>query len=154
MLSRDFVGGLVAVVAGGIYLFFSLQLRTSALADTIGPAGLPKVLGVLMISLGVILCIQSLFTYFKSGKPEISEWQGQGRRIARAFGLLSLGIGYLLLVKSLGYAISIGILLALVALYQGATANWRVVVISTGGAATLWAIFVLLLDVPMPSGIF
>jgi putative tricarboxylic transport membrane protein len=154
MLSRDFMGGLVAVLAGGLYLSLSLKLRSSALADSIGPAGLPNTLGILMIILGLVLCAQALWQYFKSGRPKTSEWQGQGRRILRAFGLLCLGMGYLVLVKILGYAMSIAILLALVALYQGATASWRVLAIAAGGAATLWAVFVLLLGVSMPSGIF
>ena len=154
MLSRDFVGGLSALLVGSLYLILSLNLRTSALADSIGPAGLPKTLGILMILLGLMLCTQAVYHYFKSGKPEKSEWQGQGRRILRAAGLLCLGIAYLVAVKILGYAVSIAILLALVAMYQGAPANWRVAAIAVGGAAILWAVFVLLLGVAMPSGIF
>ncbi|MBT5032717.1 MAG: tripartite tricarboxylate transporter TctB family protein [Proteobacteria bacterium] len=154
MFSRDFVGGLAAVVTGSLYFFLSLNLRSSALADSVGPAGLPKILGGLMISLGLILCAQALYRSIKSNRLETNEWHGQGRRILRAFGLLCLGVGYLLLVKTLGYALSIAILLALVAVYQGASANWHLAAIASVGAGTLWAIFVLLLDVPMPSGIF
>jgi uncharacterized membrane protein len=111
-------------------------------------------LGILMVGLGLVLCVQSLFHYFRSPHARKPEWQGQGRVILRASGLLGLGIGYLIIVKFLGYLLSIMVLLFTVALYQGARLSWRVAAISACGAVLLWAVFVLLLDVPMPSGIF
>ena len=153
MLSKDFVGGLIAILLGSLYLFIAFQQRVSALADTVGPAGMPKVLGILMLSLGVILCVQSVVHSLKTNAPALAEWQGEGKRFVRAFGLLCLAIVYLVLVSILGYALAIAVLLTLVALYLGAQFSWQLAAIAIGGAAILWAIFVLLLDVPMPSGI-
>lgn len=154
MLSRDFIGGIAAIVLGGLYLFFAFDQRVSALADSIGPAGMPKVLGILMVTLGVILCIQAICHSIKTVSTGLGEWQGQGKQILRAFGLVCLGVVYLGMITILGYAVSIALLLALVAIYLGAPINWHVAGIAIGGAGILWAIFVLLLDVPMPSGIF
>ena len=154
MFSRDFVGGIAAVFIGSLYLLFTLNLRTSSLSDSVGPAGFPKVLGILMVLLGFILCLQSIYHYFRSDKAKKFEWKGQGKVILRAFGLLCLGVGYLLLVKTLGYAISIALLLFLVTMYQGAPVSWRVAAIAGSGAVVLWAVFVLLLGVSMPSGVF
>ena len=153
MLTRDLVGGISAVIIGSIYLYHSTGLGSSALADSVGPAGIPLMLGLMMISLGVILCLRTIYHLLKTGKEVKSEWQGQGIRIIRAAGLLLIGIAYLLVVQSLGYLLSIALLILLVALYQRATVSWRVFVISAGGAILLWAFFVLLLGVSMPSGI-
>jgi putative tricarboxylic transport membrane protein len=154
MLSRDFIGGIAAILLGGLYLFFAFEQRVSALADSVGPAGMPKVLGFLMVALGLILCIQAAFNSIKTRATGLSEWQGQGTQILRAFGLVGLGLVYLSLITILGYAFSIALLLAVVAIYLGAPINWRIAGIAIGGAGVLWAIFVLLLDVPMPSGFF
>jgi putative tricarboxylic transport membrane protein len=160
IFTKDFTGGLAAICFASFYLYRAFQQRVSALADTIGPAGMPKVLGFLMLALGIILCLQALYRTFNTAsqtntaETNASEWQGEGKKILSAFGLLGLAIVYLLIVSFLGYALSIAILLAAVALYLGATLSWKLGVIALGGAGLLWAIFVILLGVPMPSGIF
>jgi len=153
MLSRDFVGGMVAIALGSLYLFFSFRQRVSALADTIGPAGMPKVLGILMVSLGIILCVQAIYQSRKSVVPASAEWDGEARKIFRAFGLVVVAVIYLFMLAFLGYVLSIALLLASLAFYLGAAFSWRMIIIAAAGAAMLWAIFVILLDVPMPVGI-
>lgn len=154
MLSKDFVGGLVAIALGSLYLVFSFRQRVSALADTIGPAGIPKVLGILMVSLGIILCAQATYRTSRSVVPASSEWKGEARKIFRAFGLLIIGVIYLFMLAFLGYVLSIALLLAAVAFYLGAAFNWRMMLIAAAGAVVLWTIFVILLGVPMPAGLF
>ncbi|MDG2088349.1 MAG: tripartite tricarboxylate transporter TctB family protein [Arenicellaceae bacterium] len=153
MFSRDLVGGLVTIVLGSLYLVFSFRQRVSALADSIGPAGMPKVLGFLMVALGIVLCIQAIYQYRKSALSSPTEWDGIGGQILRAFGLVCIAILYIYLIAILGYVPSIALLLAAVAIYLGATISWRLAVIALCGSLALWAIFVLLLDVPMPAGI-
>lgn len=152
MLSRDFAGGLAAIVLGSLYLYFAFQQRVSALADTIGPAGMPKVLGILMIALGLVLCLQALYQTYRLKVADSRQWQGQGRKLLRAAGLLCLAIAYLLVVSYLGYALSIAILLCIVALYLGAKPGWQLGLVALGGATMLWAIFVIVLGVQMPAG--
>jgi len=154
MFSRDFAGGIAAIITGSVYLYYTLQIRSSPLADTIGPTGIPKVLGVLMVLLGVLLSLQAMYTALKSSEPVPSEWTGQYRLVLRAAGLLVLGIMYLLIVKTLGYPISIAILLLLTTLYMGARFNWRVPAIAACGGLALWLLFDRLLGIAMPSGTF
>ena len=45
MLTRDFVGGVASIAIGAVYLYFAYQLRTSALDDSMGPGGLPRIYG-------------------------------------------------------------------------------------------------------------
>ena len=60
MLTRDFVGGVASIAIGAVYLFFAYQLRTSALDDSMGPGGLPRVYGWMLVGLGVILTAQAI----------------------------------------------------------------------------------------------
>lgn len=154
MFTRDLAGGLAAIVTGGVYLWFTFQIRSSSLADTVGPAGIPKVLGMLMIVLGFILCLQSSIRYLKLKQASAPEWSGQQTRLLRAGGLLLLGIAYLLIVNTLGYALSVAILIMLTSLYLGARFSWRVPTIAAAGGLTLWLIFAKVLGIAMPAGIF
>ena len=120
MLTRDFAGGVAALAIGGVYLAYAHQIRTSALDDSLGPGGMPKAYGWIMIALGAILCAQAALARIKTAaSPE--EWKGQGRRVLWAAGLLAFGVAYLLVVEALGYLVSIALLLVGVALYQGAS---------------------------------
>ena len=58
MLTRDMVGAIAAILIGAVYLYFAHQLRVSALDDTLGPSGMPRILGWLMIALGAVLMVQ------------------------------------------------------------------------------------------------
>jgi cell division protein FtsW (lipid II flippase) len=76
------------------------------------------------------------------------------RSVLRMLGMLMIGIAYLAVVSTLGYALSIGLLLAGVMVYQGLAPSWRVALVATAGTLVLWVIFVLLLDIPLPAGIW
>ncbi len=157
MLSRDFVGGLVAIALGSLYLVFSFRQRVSALADTIGPAGMPKVLGILMVALGIILCATGCLSIPVSLlRRHQSEWEGEARKIfAGIRAAWHCSVIYLFLLACLGYVFSIALLLAAVAFYLGAACQLaNDAVIAAAGAVVLWAIFVVLLGVPMPAGTF
>ncbi len=63
------------------------------------------------------------------------------------------GAAYVLLVPYVGYLIGVALLIASVALYEGAPRRWTVPVAAIGGAIFYWAVFVKLLGVPQPAGI-
>ena len=157
MLTRDFVGGVASIAIGAVYLFFAYQLRTSALDASMGPGGLPRVYGWLLVGLGAVLTIQALFArrLATAGQApeEKGEWDRQGRKIAFAAGLLAIGIGYIFLVETLGYLISVAVLLLVTALYLGAGNKGRVLAVAVLGAIFLWVMFVIVLGVRMPSGL-
>jgi putative tricarboxylic transport membrane protein len=159
MLTRDFVGGVASIAIGAVYLFFAYQLRTSALDDSMGPGGLPRVYGWMLVGLGVILTAQAIVSRrmaVADGEKldgEKGEWDGQGRKLLFAAGLLAIGIGYIFLVETLGYLISVAVLLLVTALYLGAGNKGRVLAVAVLGAVFLWVMFVIVLGVRMPSGL-
>jgi putative tricarboxylic transport membrane protein len=159
MFTRDFVGGVATIAIGAVYLYFSYQLRTSALDDSMGPGGLPRIYGWLLVALGSILIIQAALAsrttavVTASGEEAKGEWEGQGRKVVYAFGLLAIGIAYLFILETFGYLISIALLITTTALYLGAGFSGRLIAIGIGGAVFLYAMFVAILGVRMPAGI-
>ena len=151
VLSRDFVGGLAAIAIGTFYLIFAYDLRTSALDDIVGPGGMPRAYGWVLVGLGAALGLTSMISRWRADMTE--EWSDQGRRVAWAAGLLGIGIVYLLIVKSLGYLLSMCLLIAATMIYHGEKPSAKVIGVSIFGAALLWALFVFVLGVSMPPGL-
>ncbi len=155
MITRNLAGGLLSLLLGGVYLYFAYGILKSALADTMGAGGVPRVYGWLMVGLSILLICQAVWANLRNS-AKISwteEWQGQGMKTVKAAGLLCFGIAYLLIVDTLGYLLSIALLLFGVASYRGAPFGLRVIVTSIGGAIFIWIIFVLVLGVHMPTGL-
>lgn len=150
-MTRTFLGGIATIIVGLAYFYLALQIRETSLADSVGPAGVPKGFAVLMIGLGVVLTVQGLVV--RSTENTIaSGWNEDRRRMLRAAGLLSIGILYLLIVPLAGYLLTISLLIMAVAAYQGAPVSLKLVGIGLGGALVLWTTFVWLLRIPMPAG--
>ncbi len=162
MSSRDFVGGIAAIVIGFGYLIMTLDIRASALDDTVGPAGLPRALAMLMIALGVVLCLKAMVAgrmWRKIGPVSDEGATAEAGRVGiggilKAGGLLVIAVGYLVAVRPLGYLPSVFALIVAASLYGGVTLNWRVFAIAAGGAVFYWLLFVLALGIPLPAGDF
>lgn len=171
--SRDLIGGAAASVIGSAYLLLASQVRSSALDDTLGPGGMPKAYGWAMLVLGVSLFASALWrqrhpsgiTNAHQRNRQSSETNAEQQRsnvdapsvshqITRASGMLLLGIIYVLLIDTLGYFISIALLIIGVALYMGERQSFRVLLVGLLGALGMWTMFVQLLGVAMPAGIF
>ena len=168
-MGRDLVAGAAAIVIGGGYLLMAVQIRASALADSVGPGGFPKVLAVFMIGLGLVLCVQALLagrrdranapaaTAFPptaaDPDPEPESERGGIDGLLRAAGMLAIGIVYLLIVRTVGYVPAIAALIVAATLYGGARLSWRVFAIGVAGALLYWLVFVWLLGIPLPGGV-
>jgi hypothetical protein len=157
-LSRDLVGGAAAFLLGGGYLALAMQLSPSARDDSVGAAGLPKILGSAMLVLSVLLLVRAGLAQARAGRaaaPAAADKVGAApiaRQLLRAAGLVAFGIGYLVIVSHSGYLPAIMLLIVAVAAFQGAPLNWRLVAIAVAGALVLWLFFGLLLGIPMPGG--
>lgn len=169
---RDLIGGVAASVIGACYLLLASQVRSSALDDALGPGGMPKAYGWAILTLGMVLIAMALLRQWQRvnvdntdvAKPfnpaanaktplADSDAPSISRQILRAGGLLICGIGYVLLVETLGYPASIALLIVVVALYMGERASFRVLLIGVVGALAMWIMFVQLLGVAMPAGL-
>lgn len=66
--------------------------------------------------------------------------------------MLAIGVVYLAVLSTLGFVLSTVLLLLAVAIYSGRPLSLQLLLIAAAGAAILYLLFVILLDVPLPPG--
>jgi len=138
-------------VAGGYYALAS-RIGRSALADEVGPAGLPVVYAATLAVLALALAAKTLLRPALLSAEDATSRQPELRRtLGRAAGVFAIGVGYLLLVPMAGYFLTLALVIGGTALYFGARPSPRLAGIAIAGAATFWVVFVRLLGIPMPA---
>jgi hypothetical protein len=75
-------------------------------------------------------------------------------RALRAFGVIAIGAVYIVLVPWLGYIVSLAALIGVTTYYQGGGANRRVAIVSISGALLFWLLFVVILGIQHPAGLW
>lgn len=152
----------VLFVAGIAFWFAANALPRSPLAGQVGSDGLPKLLGITLAVLAAGLALQTYIELRKqrrsgaaaetaaTGEEDEKDWSGH----LRAFGLLAIGAAYILVLPFLGYAVSAALVFAAVATYTGLKPSFKTVVFALGGAVVYYIIFVRILQIPLPAGIW
>jgi hypothetical protein len=152
-MNKDLLSGIVLIGVAAAYYLASTTIAVSSLEDDFGPHGLPNILAFALGFIGLLLAARGFWAARKVQVPAAVVETKEKNRPLRAFGLLAIGFGYILLIGYLGYAITIALLLVTVAWYEGAKLTWRLGVVAVGGAVFFWLIFVQLLDVAQPTGL-
>ena len=155
-MNRDLAFGTAGAAIAGGYYWLATAIPASALADAVGPQGLPKTYAVVLVTLSSILVARSLRTANpRSRIPDPGpRTPGPGSPIPRVMGTLLIGVVYLLLVPWLGYVVTLAGLLLAATWYQGGVFNRTIVVVAISGAIVFWLLFVQLLGIPHPAGIW
>ena len=149
-MNRDFVFGSAALALAAIYYVLAAAIPESALADTVGPQGLPKIYALLLGGLSILLIARSI-----RDRNRGSRTSGPGGSpIFRIATILAIGIAYIIVVPWLGYALSLAGLIVATARFQGGIGTRHVVVVALAGAVLFWLLFVRLLGIPHPPGIW
>ncbi|TQM38324.1 tripartite tricarboxylate transporter TctB family protein [Pseudonocardia cypriaca] len=147
---HDLVSGLLAAVLGAAVV---LHVRTfPELPDgQPGPALFPSIVGGLLVLFGLVLVVRAVLA---RGEPAADPDAGiTGRGRLRALAVLGLVVGYVLLAETLGFLLTMGVLLFLLMWLLGA----RPLVAVLAAAATtgfILLVFEELLLVPLPQGLF
>ena len=164
-MSRDLAFGGACLALAAVYYVMAAAIPESALTDAVGPQGLPKTYALVLAALSLVLIVRS------SAKSAKSRDQGSGigdqklpsprsaisaprSPLFRIAGMLLIGVLYLALVPWLGYVLSLTGLLAATTYYQGGGMNARVVLVSLSGAIFFWVLFVAVLGISHPPGIW
>lgn len=150
-LNAELMFGVVALAAAAAYYAAARVIPASLLDDVVGSGGLPKVYGLTLAALALAQIARALVGRRRGAARSAG---GPLPSHRKTIGTLALGLGYGALLPWLGYAGSIALLIAATAAYQGAGFNRRVAIVAVGGAAFLWALFVWLLGIPQPAGIW
>ncbi len=153
-MNKDLVSGIGLICIAMAYYLASRTIAASSLEDDFGPHGLPNILAVALGLTGLLLAGRALWTT-KAAKPLMTATTtNEHGKPLRALGLLVIGFAYVGLVGTLGYPITIALLIASVAWYEGLRPSWRLAAVAVAGSALFWLIFVRLLDVTQPPGVF
>ena len=160
-MPRDVIFGTLALGAAGTYYAAAAAIPRSALADAVGPGGLPKAYAIVLAALAVALIVRSVIA---SKTPVVTRSQGFRPVLSRAVWMLAIGIAYLILVAGTGYIVALaGLILASVyaqrasrrAARDGAPFTLRfrdAALVAVSGAVVFWIVFVRLLGIPQPAG--
>jgi putative tricarboxylic transport membrane protein len=113
-------------------------------------------LGVLLLILSAVLVLQTILARRSKAEavaaenelPSVSSYH----KHARALGLLLIGVGYIVLVETVGYIVGIAYLLAAVTLFAGGASRRTVFLFAVLGAVFFWVLFVQILGIHQPQG--
>jgi putative tricarboxylic transport membrane protein len=160
--SGDVVLGIAMLAIAATYYVLGTAIPDSALDDAVGPRGLPRIYAIVLAMLAVVTIVRGALARRRAFpqarlKPDMTERDANAGPRTRAVswrfvGTTLIGVVYLAVVPWLGYLVSIALLIAATAWYQGGTLTGRVLLVASSGALLLWLLFVALLGIPQPSG--
>ena len=146
-MNKDLAFGILTLALSAGYYRMAARIPDSQLADAIGPQGLPRTYGILLAALSLILIARSLGRRVQP-KPD------RGSTIGRVAGMLAIGVAYIVVVPWLGYLLSLAGLIFATTYYQGGSINRQVAIVAFSGAVFCWVLFVLLMRIPQPPGLW
>jgi hypothetical protein len=153
---RDAWLGLGVMVTAGAYLWLARSIEPSLLDDVVGPRGVPTLLGVAALACGAMLATRTLQrrrTVASATATGATDSRPRDRTLAPIVTLL-VGVGYAVVLPLAGYGLSIFALLATMSAYHGGSVRREGLVVAVAGAAVFWGLFVWLLRIPQPGGLW
>lgn len=157
-MKRDLMCGVLMLALAIAYYSVAAAIPHSTLADTVGPDGLPVSYAIVLGILSVLLIVNTLLGKGGGIHVVLAASKNTNRSdfyaVGRAVGMLCMGIGYVALLPWLGYVVSIALLiLAIVCYLEGRLNRWAIPIAASGGIV-FWVIFVEILQVPQPAGLW
>jgi putative tricarboxylic transport membrane protein len=149
-MRRDLICSLVLLVVAVGYYIAASRIGRTALADAVGPTGLPRVYAGALAGLAVAIGLTAWLRHRVRAKTEPAG-PTAAHQLARAAGAVAIGVVYLAIVAAIGYPFAIALMLAAMAVYQGERLSLRLVLVAAAGAAALFVLFDLVLGVTMPA---
>jgi hypothetical protein len=173
-VNGDLAFGGIGLALAVAYYLMAAAIPESQLSDTVGPQGLPKIYAV---ALGVLSLIQIARSLRASDIPRIN------LHLPRVAGMLAIGVIYIVLVPYAGYMLALTALIAATIYYQSShkaegrsqkaegrsqkaegrsqkaegrsqKAQLKPFVVAVAGALLFWLLFVQVLGIPYPAGIW
>lgn len=159
-LRRDLIGAGIALVLAGAYWIGATHIHKSTLIGKgVGADALPKGLAIALAILAVILIIQNVAQrrqgpLAKDAPATREELAEAKHKHLRAAGMFAIGLGFLIFVEWIGYIPAIFAMICVTAVYNGRPMSWRIAGFAAMLTAIFFALFDLVLKIPMPAGIW
>jgi len=154
--NRDLLFGIATLVVAAVYYGLAVAIPQSDLADPVGPQGLPRVYALLLAALSLILIARSLRGSAPNAdapNPE-SRIPNPGSGIPSVIGMLLIGVAYIIVLPWFGYLLSVAALITATIYFQGGSINGRSILVAVSGAAIFWLLFIWLLRIQYPAGLW
>jgi hypothetical protein len=155
-VTRDTAVGLSLLLLAGFYWFGADQIRVSRLEGIVGAQVVPKGLAVSLAMLSVLLIAQDLWRTRRGAAAAGGEDREAGGAAAHlsAAGMLLIGVGYLVVVNTIGYVPAVALLVLATARFMGRPWSVELILLAVGGALLFHLLFARLLGIPLPPGIW
>ncbi len=153
-MNKDFYLGVIGLAFAGAYYAMAEAIPRSMLADNVGAHGLPRVYAAVFAVLSLILVMRAVLLRLRAGAGADGEGEITRIHLTRAAGMLGIGIFYIVALPWIGYIPALAVLTAATVHYQGGRITRRTIGLTIGGAVILWLIFVVVLDIPQPAGLW
>ena len=151
------LGGLLLLIGVGLYLA-AAQLQAGSATDPLGPRGFPSLLSLGFVGSGVGLLVKTGLAARRPGGyvEEVDDDEEQSPITVSRLLLASLGIIVYVLVALpvLGFLLGTIIFVAVMIAVQGGAARRSFIAMSLGFPIAVYLLFGVLLDVPLPIGMF
>jgi hypothetical protein len=155
VINKDVLSGIILLGVAALYYAATLQIPESSLSDEVGARGMPGILGALLAGLGLLIAARGVIM---GRKPvPVTEVRADDESEApprRALGFLAIAAGYVIVAPLVGFGPALALLIAAIALYEGAVPSWRMALVAVAGALAFWLLFVQLLGVEQPRSLF
>jgi putative tricarboxylic transport membrane protein len=155
----DLIGSTLLVTLGVAFAIGGIGYGVFGEGSRIGPGFMPFVAGVLLVVFGVIIGVEAVLHRGRVPSRTLQNIQGgsaeggeeeSGRTVAVAFGLMFVTV---LLVPVLGFLLSFGLLILALVTFVEREGWLRGILLSVSAIAVTWLTFVVLLEIPLPTGI-
>jgi putative tricarboxylic transport membrane protein len=145
----DFASGL-ALAALGAYIVVQAHAWTYMGEDGPGPGFFPTWYGGIMVALSLVLVGRSALGAAPREPRAAAPW----REVARAFACWAAFVGCIALMSWTGFAIAFALLAWFVVAFMARRPQRVALPVAIGGAALFHLVFVVLLEVRLPRGVF
>lgn len=148
----------VIALTGALFFALSFQYDFHRYEDQVGPGFLPRIAGGIVLLLGTALMVQEARVgSVLLGDSGVDEEQSGGMsrttviKLLTVFGIIILAV---LLVPVLGLIPPLVLLVAALTIFVERMPVLPSVAVTVGAAVVAYALFVLVLRVPIPMGVF
>lgn len=145
---KDRYLGIMSIVCGIAGYTAANKWRVLMSADPIGPSGIPKILSVGFIILGIILVLGSISSYAKNDETTHLSWQN----FVLTVTLSLVCFVYLIILPYIGYLLATPLLLAIIMFTVGDVPLRTNLLVSIFTTVVLFVVFYSLLKVNLPLG--
>lgn len=154
-IPRDAIIGIALFVAAILYWLAADAIPDSPLSGGVGADGLPKALAYALGVLALALVARSVVLQRAArAAPNAEERAAARQGHKRALGMFLIGVAYIAALPYLGYVLSVMLLVAGAAWYNGKAPGPTLFAVAIGTAVFFYFLFVRFLDIGLPPGLW